>query len=132
MHQLTLTFQSMAELQAAVAKLAGAAGKSDNAPNQAQAANSSRTATGTGADAQSNKAENSKPVETPEDDPFGDAGTPVTFDSLVNSLREYSKKEGVSKEAFGALLKKHGASKVPELQAKGEATWRAILKEIGA
>ena len=132
MHTLTLTFPSLAELQAAVAKLTGS-GKTN--ASAATTASTERTASAGAAVAQETKAEPSASNE----DPFGDAGgsaeevKPLDFKAdVINALRDYSKKPGVDQAKFGALLKKFGVTKVPELEAKGESVWRDVLKAIAA
>ena len=58
---------------------------------------------------------------------------PLDFKAdVINALRDYSKKPGVDQAKFGALLKKFGVTKVPELEAKGESVWRDVLKAIAA
>lgn len=134
MHTLTLTFPSLADLQAAVAKLtgAGAPGKSTGGTAKTEtSAATTPTATAGKAAAQETKVENSEP-----EDPFGDAGEevkPLDFKAdVIGALRDYSKKPGIDQAAFGALLKKFGVAKVPELEAKGEAVWRKVLADIAA
>lgn len=133
MHTLTLTFPTLAEVQAAVAKLTGTAtpGKSNSGTAKTDtSAATTPTATAGKADAPETKPDAS-------DDPFDDAGgeeaKPLVFKTdVVGALRDYSKKEGVDQAKFGALLKKYGVAKVPELEAKGEAVWRKVLADIAA
>lgn len=134
MHTLTLTFPTLADVQAAVAKLTGtpAPGKSNSGTAKTDtSAATTPTATAGKADAPEKKEEAS-------DDPFGDAGggeeaKPLDFKAdVINALRDYSKKPGVDQAKFGALLKKYSVSKVPELEAKGEAVWRKVLADIAA
>lgn len=54
---------------------------------------------------------------------------PLTFENLVSALQAYSKRQGVTRDDFAALMKKFGVAKVPELKGKPES-WPEIIAAV--